>query len=583
MRHHPAPAEMLDATATTAVRRVVAGRYGVVGGVLLALLLSTTAAVAQTAPTEGADPARRVTGRAVAAKPGVARVGAGTGLRGSLGATPAPQVAETPPADAAVSPTAADTLYEAEPGLLEPIGRPGAGGRPATTAAGATTRPAGVGAGRIDPVTGRPTKPEGEVGRTGSGPMVRVGPVKGGPTTPEAAIQPRPRDGLADKRDEATNDDEDYAPLGLRTGGFTWLPALETSSGWSSNVASKAGGASGLTWRVAPELIGRSDWSRHSLQVELRGAYLGNATDHDYDKPSFQGGLRGRIDLGDETTVDVRGGWSHDRQSASSADNPANTVVPATVESKTASLGITRDVGLLALTLRGDVERSDYSGGTTASGASLGSEIQNNTRFVGALRATLGSKGTFRPFVEVQGSKRDYDDAIVAGSPRDSTGGAVKVGVLTDFGPKLRGEVSTGWGVERPDKGTLPDMSGWLFDASLVWSPLRPTSVRLDARTSFEATTLATATGAMVRSVGVGVDHALRPDLLASAGVSVTDKRYIGSALHEDTLVLSSGLTYKIDRNIHTFVKGSLTRFSSSTGASDYDAATVMVGVRLQR
>lgn len=452
------------------------------------------------------------------------------------------------------------------------------GARPATTG----TTP------RIDPATGRPILLGGAADRDARrgpvGPVAATGSVRdGGPSRALPATQPTPRDIRADLREEAAIEDDAYAQLGLRTGGFTWLPAIETSAGWNSNIASKAGGAAGATWRVAPELRGRSDWSQHALEFELRGAYLGNAKDHDYDKPSFQGQVRGRVDLGDETRLDLRAGYSNDRQSPSSVDNPADTAVPATIETKTASLGLTRDVGLLAVTLRGDIERADYSGGTTTSGGSLGSDVQNNTRHIAALRAAWGSKGSIRPFVEVQVSNRDYDQALVSGSPRDSTGAALKGGVIADLGPTLRGELSTGWGIERPNQGTLPDITGWLLDGSLVWSPSRLTTVKLDTKTSFDPTTLAASTGAVTRTVGVTVDRALRPDLVASAGVSLTDKRYAGVKLREDTLGLSSGLTYKFNRNVQTFVKGTVERFTTSAANADYNAATVMVGVRLQR
>jgi hypothetical protein len=591
----PRPSPVTSAVAPVSTEAAVADRARSLrrlGLLLAATFLTFAPAAAQMRTTDDADPRdplRRPSLRATTTRPATSRTATSSPLRGSLGIRrDAETTANEPPASApARDPLlTAEPPVDADPTALEPIGRPASAARTPAPTDRPDARTAGPAAGRIDPATGRPMVLGGDAtaGRRPVGPAERTGTVpKGGPTLAEPAVQPRPRDVLADKRDEATIESEDYAPLGLRTGGFTWLPAIETSTGWSSNVASKAGGASGMTWRVAPELIGRSDWSRHSLQIELRGAYLGNTADHDYDKPTFQGALRGRVDLGDETTVDVKAGWSHDRQTTTAADNPANTVVPATTETKTASLGITRDVGLVALTLRGDIERTDYSGGTTSTGASLGSEIQNNTRHIAALRATYGSKGSLRPFVEVQASNRDYDDAIVAGSPRDSVGAAAKVGVVADLGPVLRGEISTGWGVERPEKGALPDISGWLLDGSLVWSPTRLTSVKLDAKTSFEPTTLATSAGAVSRTVGVSVDHALRPDLVATAGVALTDKRYAGTSLREDTLTLSSGLTYKVDRNIQTFVKGGLTRYVSSSAGADYDVATVMVGVRLQR
>jgi len=591
----PAVSALPTAFAAGAAARA-RSRHGALAGLAAALLLLPAPAFAQNA-APGRDPAeaRDAYGRPLkraSLKPAPTTSAAprpGLSLRGSLGSDrPAAGADDLPPLPGAVPSAVADTLLDPDPAALEPIGRP-------RTAASGPARPAGAAEpgtdgtaaprppGRIDPLTGKPLVLDPAAGRGPVEAVTRTGSVKGGPTLAAPAVQPRPRDAQADKREEAVIEDDEYAQLGLRTGGFTWLPAIESSAGWSSNIASRAGGASGLSYRIAPELLGKSDWSRHSLQIELRGAYLGNTTDRDYDRPSAQAAVRGRVDLGDETRLDLKGTFSHDRQAATSVDNPLTTAVPATVETKTGSLGLTRDVGLLALTLRGDIERADYTGGTTVTGASLGSDIQNNTRLIGALRATYGSPSSIRPFAEVQVSTRAYDDAVVAGSPRDSTGAAVKGGLTADLGPRLRGEISTGWGVERPDKGPLPDMSAWLVDASLVWSPTRLTTVKLDAKTSFEPTTLTAATGSVSRTAAIQVDHALRRNLVASAGVALTDRRYVGVTQREDDLVLSSGLTYKIDRNLQTFVKGSLERFNSSVVGADYNAATVMVGVRVQR
>lgn len=614
MRRRPAPASPLDRAAPTSptVAAASATRAGVRALLLtcaMCLLVDPASAQSRAQPADTPDPGldtlRRPTVRTTIPKSTLSRTPAKPSpLRGSLdpakpGDATDDALAPLPGLDATIAgaPALAPDPFATDPGssadstraaTLTRIGVPA----PSPTAA-PNNQATPTGAPRVDPATGRPFPPGTDPMTTATtaasrrgpvGPVTSTGSVKdGGPSRPLAATQPVPRDLQADKRDEAEIQDDEYAQLGLRSGGFTWLPAIESSLGWSSNVATKAGGASGMTYRVAPELLGKSDWSRHALEIELRGAYIGNTTDHDYDKPTFQGAIRGRVDLGDETRLDLKGTWGHDRQAPSSADNPADTIIPATVDTTTASIGLTRDVGLLALTLRGDIERADYTGGTNASGTALGADVQNNTRHVAALRATWGSKGSIRPFAEVQVSTRAYDDAVVAGSPRDTTGAALKSGIVADLGPTLRGELSTGWGVERPDKGNLPDMSGWLLDGSLVWAPTRLTSIKLDARTSFEATTLTGSTGSISRTVGVTVEHALRRDLVATAGLSLNDKRYVGANLREDDLVLSSGLTYKVDRNIQTFVKGNLERFTSSASGANYDAAGVMVGVRLQR
>lgn len=462
------------------------------------------------------------------------------------------------------------------------------------TDAGTATRRARPNNQGTDPVDDPSSAPSGAAGTTSrpaaplrTGSTGRVTPVAPRPEasaqSPRSATQPSPRDARADQRAEAEKEDDGYTALGLRTGSFTWMPAAEFAVGRSSNIAGKATALSGALLSAAPELIGKSDWSRHELQIEMRGSYTATPVDRDYDKPSGQILMRGRIDVSDEMRMDVKTGWSWERQSVSATDNPTETGVASNLQTRTASLGVTRDVGLVALTLRGDVERSDYSGGTTVTGEPLGSEIQNNTRLIGAVRATVGSTGSLRPFVELQASNRNYDQDLIAGSRRDGTGTAAKAGVVADLGPMLRGEMSTGWGSERADDRSLPSMSGWLLDGTLAWSPTRLTVVKVTAKTEFQPTTLFGSPGAVSRTVGIGIDQSLRRNLVATAAVSLTTKSYVGVTQDERDLILSTGLTYKVNRNLQTFVRGSWERFGSNLPNADYTTAVVMVGVRVQQ
>ncbi len=418
-------------------------------------------------------------------------------------------------------------------------------------------------------------------------PMAPIGPARApeetGSVMPRPATQPTPRDLQADKRTEAEKEPDDLAPLGLRTGGFTWMPAAEAGLTASSNYNANAAAKSGMVYTVAPELVGKSDWSRHDLQIDLRGSYAGVPSNTSYDKPSIQANLRGRVDFSEEMRSDVKLGWMNERQAASQSDNPASTAIPSTVDTKTVSVGVTRDAGLLALTARTDLTRSDYSGGTSTSGASLGADVQNNSRFVGALRATYGSPGSLRPFVEVEASRRSYDQKTIAGTQRDGTGAAIRVGAVADVGPTLRGEISTGWGVEKAEDASLTTMSGWLIDGTLAWSPTRISVVKVTAKSEFVPTTLYGSPGALSRSLGVTLEQSLRPDLVASVGATVSDKGYFGIDQSEKDLVLSSGLTYKVNRNLQTFVRGTWETFATQPAAADYRVSTIMVGVRVQR
>lgn len=418
---------------------------------------------------------------------------------------------------------------------------------------------------------------------TGTTPLVTgsTGPVT--PRTPLRATQPVPRDSRLDPYAEDSVD-EGYQPLGLRTGGFTWYPAVEASAGYASNIPGRAGGEAGALLRVAPEITGQSDWSRHALSFDLRGSYTNYPQYTVYDQPSFQGTVRGRVDLSDEMRMDLRGGYALGREQASSANNPANTLVPATVQTLTGSVGLTRDVGLFALTLRGDVARGTYSGGELVGGGSLGVINRDNTQVIGALRVTYNASEALKPFVEGQLTSRTYDQAVINGDDRNSTGYILKGGVTTDLGPLLRGEISAGYGVERPRSASLSELRGLVVDGSLVWSPTRLTKVTLTASTAFEPSTVSGVSGSVADTVGVTLEQSLRRDLTAQIGGQFLTRTYTATSMpNEYDLKATTGLTYKFNRNVQVFVRGEFERFMRVGGSGDYDSETVYAGVRLQR
>ncbi len=476
---------------------------------------------------------------------------------------------------------------------------PGASSRRATSAAPAGGRPGTPTAagGGVDPRTGLPrpattgTIPGGRLGPEVKtrGPVDPVRPLGPAAETtaipPLTATRPDPRDKNAAVLEEyalradtaATPETDPFMPLGLRGAGLEWRPAVEVSSGWTTNAYGTAGSRGSMVWKVAPELTAKSDWSRHRLELDLRGAYLGYGVDHQIDRPSWSAEMKGRIEFGDETRADLRALWSRERQTASLATGGTATAAPD-LETRILSLGLTREAGLIGLTLRGDLERTDYIDNIAGSG----SAIENNTRWVGALRTTLGSGAVVRPFVEAQISTRRYDTIAVGGSLRDGNGAAIKTGVVADGGPMLRGELSTGWGWEAPVSGDLPTMSAWLIDGSLVWSPTRIDQIRLEAKTVFEPTTLAGSPGALHRTLGATWERALRRDLVGSLGLTWSDKQYFATPTSEGSLLLAGAITHKLNRNVQTFAKASW-EHAMVTGAPSYDVGMIMAGVRLQR
>src|SRR5581483_7657970 len=81
-------------------------------------------------------------------------------------------------------------------------------------------------------------------------------------------------------------EDDPFAPLGLRLGSFTVLPAVETTGGFDSNPARVPGAKSSLFTTIAPEVAAKSDWTRHEVTATLRGTYTAYDKTPELDRPT---------------------------------------------------------------------------------------------------------------------------------------------------------------------------------------------------------------------------------------------------------------------------------------------------------
>src|SRR5262249_51619976 len=68
-------------------------------------------------------------------------------------------------------------------------------------------------------------------------------------------------------------EEDPFAPLGVRVGAFTFLPAVEFTGAYDTNPARTANASGSMYGIVAPELKVKSDWLRHELAADIRGTY----------------------------------------------------------------------------------------------------------------------------------------------------------------------------------------------------------------------------------------------------------------------------------------------------------------------
>ena len=122
-------------------------------------------------------------------------------------------------------------------------------------------------------------------------------------------------------------------------------------------------------------------------------------------------------------------------------------------------------------------------------------------------------------YADVVLNNRTHEAAAATdGILRNSEGYRAQVGVAFDKRGKLQGEASAGYASQTPDDGRLKTVTGFIYNGKLSWQPTGLTEVIATATSDIGETTLAGSGGALTRTTGVEVRHALRRHIILVAG-----------------------------------------------------------------
>lgn len=386
-------------------------------------------------------------------------------------------------------------------------------------------------------------------------------------------------------------DDDPFGQVGNYVGGFLVKGAVEVLGGYDSNPGRFSPSRGSSIYRVAPELQATSDWTRHALSLDLRGSFTGYGTTFpdqissptNLDRPNVDGKLAGRIDVTRDTRV------TSALRLRVATDNPGSPDVQVGLSKYPVyanfggTAGIEQDFNRLQLQVNGNVDRTVYQYSKLTDGRSSSNDDRNFNQYGAQARLSYDWMPGVKPFAEVEGDTRVHDLRMDRyGYQRDSTGGYLKAGTSFEFSRLLTGEVAAGYAWRNYQDPRLQRLDGLLTSASLVWSATGLTTVRLDATSSINETTLQGVSGSMSRDYSVQLDHAFRRWLIGTAkfGYGTTDyedvrqdKRYFAQA----------DLVYKLTRTFA--IKGTVRRdwLKSDVPGVNSAETVVMLGVRVQR
>jgi hypothetical protein len=378
-------------------------------------------------------------------------------------------------------------------------------------------------------------------------------------------------------------DEDPFGPLGIRVGSFILKPSIEIVGGYDNNVPrGQSPQGSGLS-TVTPELLFKSDWSRHELSGSLRGAYTWYEELPNFNKPMLDGKVNARIDITSQAKANLEGRYQLLADSPGDPNTPGDTLKPPIYQTFGGTAGLTQRFNRLEVSGKGTIDRLQYFNAELDTGGTLDLSDRNYNQYGGGARVGYEMHPGIKPFVEAGLDKRLYDDAAFTTPNRDSDGRTIKGGVALEFTRKLTGEAAFGHVERKYQDPTLPKISGLIYDGLLIWTATPLSTVRLDLKSTVEEVVLPGVSGALKRDASVQVDHAFRRWLIGSLKFGFGQDDYVGLDRLDRRYLASAALTYKMTRTVH--LKGEFRQewLRSNVTGADYDASIVLLSLKLQR
>lgn len=375
-----------------------------------------------------------------------------------------------------------------------------------------------------------------------------------------------------------------FLAQGFRLGTWSAFSNLRQSVAYTTNLDSVAKADGGVISQSNVEFVARSNWARHQAQINASGGFSRNFGASDAQVPTGNVGTQLRLDFADDVTSTTDLSYGYTTEAVTSTTLTGNVSKRPGVHTLKGAHSLEKSGTRLSFSLRASVDRTIYDDAKLTNGGVLSQKDRDNNHYQLNARTTYEASGAFSPFIDASIGMRDFDLSKDRNNEeRKSSTYALSVGTEIDLGEKLTGDVAVGYSVENFVDDNLKNLEGFTFNGSLVWSPVRETSVALNGFTSFNGATTAGDSGSIVNSADVTISRQLSDRLLlnTTGGVTVTTN----PDYEVDTTLWNGGTNFEYSLNNHLALTGALEyqqQFSDNASRS-YNAMTIRSGIRLQR
>jgi len=343
-----------------------------------------------------------------------------------------------------------------------------------------------------------------------------------------------------------------YEPLGLRVGAFTVSPTLGVGAEANDNIYyTTQGKTHDMIYSVAPAISVASDWGRHAITAKFSSQYNAFAKHSKENTFNWDVGAGGRLDIYGHTFatagVDFSRGfeprYSPNALTGSAATDPSK---PIKFDVGQFNSMLHLEGNRLLVTLRADYANYNYFDAVTNSGKPIDQDVRDYHWWSWTTRADYALSPDTAFYLIYVGNDRKYRTS----SLHDSHGYSVRVGANLDLTNLIRGEFDVGSIKQTYKDARYKPITGTAINAGIQYFPTELTTVSLNANTSVQETPDQKASGYLMTTAGLRVDHELLRDLRIYGALNSTEDRYKGENRKDHIRSIGIGANYLVSRNL---------------------------------
>lgn len=342
----------------------------------------------------------------------------------------------------------------------------------------------------------------------------------------------------------------EFDALGVKLGGFTLFPRVETTLSYSDNVyqtdTARAGDAS---FEVSPSARLTSDWSRNALTLESGAGIKRFLSETRRNQETWYVGGSGRYDVGGQITISGSARTQRAVEPPTSAAYPTAAAAPSQYQTSQFQLNAGYAPGRLRLQGGASFVALGFDDVLTFGNGVISQQNRNSHSLSGTSRAEYALSPDTSLFVQGSYERIEYARPLATGVPnRSSESYRVLGGATFDLSTLLRGSLGIGYIRRSYDAAIYRGIGGLTAEARLEYFPSPLTTVTLTGRRLIQDASFLNSGGFINNTAALRIDHELLRYVLLDAQVGYERDTYRGSNAKLDIVRASGGVRYVLTR-----------------------------------